>query len=227
MSSADQPGRYRGEGGTMPITQRNLDGLRDATDRMAAGPRHPGQGHHPGARQWRPPYRHTPWLTTINPDGLPTCDASLGWFSSTASGISAPAPATRKSRNLAADPRCRVSVATHPFDLVIEGNAQRVTDADELQRRRLNIQPTGLARSKVDGDGSDRRIQRAFGGSAAVARLTDYARRRCSPSVRPSLLALPDSRCLHDRRRNCHPRIDQAMERGGAAGGPRQRTRRP
>ena len=37
-------------------------------------------------------------------------------------------PATRKSRNLARDPRCVVSVATHPFDLVIEGAAERVTD---------------------------------------------------------------------------------------------------
>jgi len=30
-------------------------------------------------------------------------------------------PGTRKSRNLARDPRCVVSVATHPFDLVAEG----------------------------------------------------------------------------------------------------------
>ena len=42
-------------------------------------------------------------------------------------------PATRKSRNIAANPRCVVSVATQPFDLVIEGSAERVTDADELQ----------------------------------------------------------------------------------------------
>jgi hypothetical protein len=41
-------------------------------------------------------------------------------------------PATRKSRNLARDPRCVVSVATEPFDLVIEGAAERVTDPDEL-----------------------------------------------------------------------------------------------
>jgi uncharacterized protein (TIGR02246 family) len=40
---------------------------------------------------------------------------------------------TRKSRNLARDSRCVISVATHPFDLVIEGRTERVSDADELQ----------------------------------------------------------------------------------------------
>ena len=41
-------------------------------------------------------------------------------------------PATRKSRNLARDRRCAVSVATEPFDLVVEGAAERVVDAGEL-----------------------------------------------------------------------------------------------
>jgi len=30
-------------------------------------------------------------------------------------------PGTRQSRNIARDPRCVISVATHPFDLVVEG----------------------------------------------------------------------------------------------------------
>jgi hypothetical protein len=42
-------------------------------------------------------------------------------------------PGTRKSRNISADARCVVSVATHPSDLVIEGSAERVTDTDELR----------------------------------------------------------------------------------------------
>jgi hypothetical protein len=33
---------------------------------------------------------------------------------------------------LGRDPSCAVSVATQPFDLVIEGAAQRITDAGEL-----------------------------------------------------------------------------------------------
>jgi hypothetical protein len=35
---------------------------------------------------------------------------------------------TRKGRNLARDQRCTLSVATHAFDLVVEGEAQQVTD---------------------------------------------------------------------------------------------------
>jgi hypothetical protein len=78
------------------------------------------------------PNRHTSWLTTINPDGSPHVTpvgvVQLGgvWYFNSG-------PATRKSRNIAANPRCVVSVATHPFDLVIEGSATRVTDADELR----------------------------------------------------------------------------------------------
>jgi hypothetical protein len=78
------------------------------------------------------PNRHTSWLTTINPDGSPHL-TPVGfvqldgvWYFTSGTG-------TRKSRNIAADPRCVVSVATHPFDLVIEGSAARVTDADELR----------------------------------------------------------------------------------------------
>jgi hypothetical protein len=35
---------------------------------------------------------------------------------------------THKGRNVARDPRCTLSVATHEFDLVFEGDAHRVTD---------------------------------------------------------------------------------------------------
>src|SRR6185312_3607617 len=76
------------------------------------------------------PNRHTTWLTTINPDGSPHvtpvgCTQLDGvWYFTSG-------PRTRKSSNLAADPRCVISVATHPFDLVLEGGAARVTEADE------------------------------------------------------------------------------------------------
>jgi hypothetical protein len=78
------------------------------------------------------PNRHTTWLTTINPDGSPHLrpvgSVQLGGVWYFTSG-----PGTRKSRNIAADARCVVSVATHPFDLVIEGSAARVTEADEVR----------------------------------------------------------------------------------------------
>ena len=77
------------------------------------------------------PQRHTVWLTTINPDGSPHVMA-VGVVRCRASWYFTSGPATRKSRNLARDGRCVVSVATEPFDLVIEGAAERVTDASEL-----------------------------------------------------------------------------------------------
>jgi hypothetical protein len=73
------------------------------------------------------PNRHTCWLATINPDGSPHVTGigalwleGLFWFE-TGKG-------TRKARNLARDPRCTLSVATHTFDLVVEGEADEVTD---------------------------------------------------------------------------------------------------
>jgi len=73
------------------------------------------------------PDRHTCWLATMNPDGSPHVtgigalwvDGSF-WFET--------GERTRKGKNLASDPRCALSVATHDFDLVVEGTAHRVTD---------------------------------------------------------------------------------------------------
>jgi pyridoxamine 5'-phosphate oxidase-like protein len=78
------------------------------------------------------PNRHTIWLTTINPDGSPHV-MPLGIGNVGGSWYFTSGPGTRKSRNLARDPRCVVSVATHQFDLVVEGAAERVTEQDELQ----------------------------------------------------------------------------------------------
>jgi nitroimidazol reductase NimA-like FMN-containing flavoprotein (pyridoxamine 5'-phosphate oxidase superfamily) len=73
------------------------------------------------------PNRHTCWLTTINADASPHvtgigalwADGSF-WFE-TGEG-------TRKGKNLARDPRCVLSVATHDFDLVVEGTASKISD---------------------------------------------------------------------------------------------------
>jgi hypothetical protein len=115
----------------MPTTQKNLDGY-DAppiewsrVSAVLAEP--PDQGPGSGG-----PDRHTMWLTTINPDGSPhVMPVGVVGFDSTWYFTSG--PRTHKSRNLARDPRCVVSVATDPFDLVFEGTASRVTSADELE----------------------------------------------------------------------------------------------
>jgi hypothetical protein len=78
------------------------------------------------------PERHTSWLTTTNHDGSPHV-RPLGVMSIGGTWYFTSGPGTRKSRNIARDPRCVISVATHPFDLVVEGRAERVVDAAELQ----------------------------------------------------------------------------------------------
>ena len=73
------------------------------------------------------PDRHTCWLATINRDGSPHI-TGIGamwvdgafWFET--------GEHTRKGRNLARDPRCTLSVATHEFDLVVDGEAHVVTE---------------------------------------------------------------------------------------------------
>jgi PPOX class probable F420-dependent enzyme len=79
------------------------------------------------------PDRHTCWLSTINEDGGPHVTAvgalwvdGAFWFETGAG--------TRKARNLARDPRCALSVATATFDLVVEGDAARVTDPGTVAR---------------------------------------------------------------------------------------------
>ncbi|KQH78043.1 pyridoxamine 5'-phosphate oxidase [Mycobacterium gordonae] len=114
----------------MTITQRNLDGYGTPPvewDRVKAVldgplPQAPGTGG---------PHRHTTWLTTINPDGSPHV-TPVGVQAVDGTWYFTSGPATRKSRNLARDARCTVSVATEPFDLVLEGVAERVTEEGEL-----------------------------------------------------------------------------------------------
>jgi hypothetical protein len=75
------------------------------------------------------PNRHTCWLATFDPDGSPHL-TGIGalwahggfWFET--------GERTRKGRNLERDPRCTLGLATDEFDLVVEGEATRVTDPD-------------------------------------------------------------------------------------------------
>jgi hypothetical protein len=75
----------------------------------------------------------TTWLTTINEDGSPHVTAvgatwldGTFWFQ-TGTG-------TKKSRNVARDPRCSIAVSILDADVVVEGNAARVTDAASVAR---------------------------------------------------------------------------------------------
>jgi hypothetical protein len=73
------------------------------------------------------------WLSTINPDGSPHVtpvgalwlDGAF-WFQTAAS--------TRKGRNVARDPRCSVAVSVRGADVVVEGDAARVTEPGAVAR---------------------------------------------------------------------------------------------
>ena len=73
------------------------------------------------------PDRHTCWLATVNQDGSPHV-TGIGATWVDGSLYFETGEATRKGRNLARDPRCTLSVATHDFDLVVEGRVTRVTE---------------------------------------------------------------------------------------------------
>jgi hypothetical protein len=75
----------------------------------------------------------TTWLTTLNEDGSPHVTAvgatwldGTFWFQ-TGTG-------TRKRRNVARDPRCSIAVSIRDADVVVEGDAVRVTDAASVAR---------------------------------------------------------------------------------------------
>ncbi len=90
------------------------------------------------------------FLGTVGPDGRPHA-AGIGavwsgdgmWFVS--------GPGTRKSRNLAADPRCTISARLPGLDLVLEGRAGRVTDPEALQTLAAVYRDAGWP-AQVDGD---------------------------------------------------------------------------
>jgi hypothetical protein len=75
----------------------------------------------------------TTWLATVNADGSPHVTAvgalwldGTFWFQTGAG--------TRKSRNVARDPRCSISASIRDADVVIEGDAARVTDPVTVAR---------------------------------------------------------------------------------------------
>jgi hypothetical protein len=108
-----------------PTNTKNLDRYGNpplpwsrARDALAAEPAGPGRSY---------------FLGTVRPDGRPHA-AGIGavWHDGDmyiVSGLD-----TRKSRNLAANPACTISAGLDGIDLVLEGEATRVTDSETLER---------------------------------------------------------------------------------------------
>jgi len=79
------------------------------------------------------PNRHTCWLATVGADGRPhVMPLGVLWIDGAFCFNSG--AGTRKAKDLARKPHCVLTVATQDFDLVVEGDALRVTDAARLQR---------------------------------------------------------------------------------------------
>jgi hypothetical protein len=72
------------------------------------------------------------FLGTVSPEGRPH-SAGFGpsWYDGAIYFVSG--PETRKSRNLAQNPACTVSMRLKGMDLVFEGTASRVTDPELLE----------------------------------------------------------------------------------------------
>ena len=75
-------------------------------------------------------------------------------------------PGTRKSRNLAENPNCVISVGLPGIDLVVEGTAERVTDDATLQRLADEYNAQGW--EPGEGRRLHRPVQRAERGTAAL-----------------------------------------------------------
>jgi hypothetical protein len=75
----------------------------------------------------------TTWLATVNEDGSAHMTAvgarwldGAFWFQTGAR--------TRKGRNVTRDPRCSIAVSVQDADVVVEGDAVRVSDSEALAR---------------------------------------------------------------------------------------------
>jgi hypothetical protein len=80
------------------------------------------------------PRPETPlFLSTVGPDGRPH-SAGVGCVEHEGGVFFTSGPATRKSRHLAANPACTLSLRLPGVDLVLEGEARRATEPDVLAR---------------------------------------------------------------------------------------------
>ena len=91
------------------------------------------------------------FLGTVRPDGRPHA-AAVGalWLDDDLYFTSG--PQTRKSRNLAANPTCTISVKLEGIDLILEGEASRVTDQPTLEPVARLYREAGWP-VQVEGDG--------------------------------------------------------------------------
>lgn len=108
----------------------------DGTDPVDARPLTAGDARPPAtwdAARERMEQAATSWLATVRPDGAPHLRPVLAvWLEGVAYACTG--PATRKGRDLARGARCAIATGWSDLDLVVEGDAVRVTDEARLRR---------------------------------------------------------------------------------------------
>jgi hypothetical protein len=90
------------------------------------------------------------FLGTVRPNGRPHA-AGVGAQWDDGSLYIVSGPETRKSRDMAANPACTISVRLEGIDLVLEGEAHRITDAPTLERAAKLYRESGWP-AEVQGD---------------------------------------------------------------------------
>jgi len=90
------------------------------------------------------------FLGTVRPDGRPH-SAGVGALWSDGDFYIVSGPETRKSRNLAANPACTISVRLEGIDVILEGEARRITDQPTLERVAKLYRDSGWP-AEVQGD---------------------------------------------------------------------------
>ena len=92
----------------------------------------------------------TCWLTTIRTDGRPHVAGVVGfWADDTLYFVSG--PGTTKAKNIAREPRCSFAISLPDLDIVLDGRASRVTDAQTLARVAQGFADRGWP-LEADGD---------------------------------------------------------------------------
>jgi hypothetical protein len=90
------------------------------------------------------------FLGTVRPDGRPhSAGVGAQWHQGDVYLVSG--PGTRKSRNLETNPACTLAVRAPGVDLVLEGEAARVTDPAVLEPVAAGFRDGGWP-AQVDGD---------------------------------------------------------------------------
>ena len=127
---------------TEPISTRNLDRYGSAEL--------PWSRPHDVLANDTPQADLTFFVATVRPNGRPH-SAGVGgaWVDDALYFIGG--PGTLRSRNLAVNPACSVSVRLRGIDLVLEGEAHRVTDPSTLEQV-ATVYRTGGWPASVEGD---------------------------------------------------------------------------